>query len=456
MLSWRRLGLCFALAGLLLVTACGEESSHAPFVNCTVGESGCACDVNERCLSDAICRDGLCVSSPDGDSAEQPDAETADGDEAAESDEARVEEEAEAESLEADEESLEREAESDLPSEGEAAENELATEADADAEPEVLAEAEEEVALCPCAASAATYCRDPRNEKPPGLIPDRIVTTLKDNASCKFSVVLYQGSDMIGSYEATGCGALFPNQVLAGLCTLSQAGEGLSLSCSSGSGSSLPYTLGACPAVHCYNLDTDYDESDRNCGGSCTPCGDAQRCNLPGDCRSKHCLEGKCVAAFCSDGIVNGTETCDDKNNNSGDGCDATCQQEVGWLCSGSPSVCAPPCQSKADCPAPLLPLGPCFELACLYHNCAQQALAYGTPTPEQTAGDCRRAICNGFGALTDETDDSDLPVDGKECTEDLCQAGLPSNPPQPSGWPCQQSGGAHCDGSGACVSTRR
>ena len=42
----------------------------------------------------------------------------------------------------------------------------------------------------------------------------------------------------------------------------------------------------------------------------------------------------------CGDGIVDGSEQCDDGNTARGDGCSATCTIESGWTCSGQPSVC--------------------------------------------------------------------------------------------------------------------
>ena len=42
----------------------------------------------------------------------------------------------------------------------------------------------------------------------------------------------------------------------------------------------------------------------------------------------------------CADGIVDGSEQCDDGNTASGDACSATCTIEPGWTCSGQPSVC--------------------------------------------------------------------------------------------------------------------
>jgi polyhydroxybutyrate depolymerase len=44
----------------------------------------------------------------------------------------------------------------------------------------------------------------------------------------------------------------------------------------------------------------------------------------------------------CGDGIVDGGETCDDGNDQAGDGCGATCTVEAGWSCSGVPSSCVP------------------------------------------------------------------------------------------------------------------
>ena len=47
------------------------------------------------------------------------------------------------------------------------------------------------------------------------------------------------------------------------------------------------------------------------------------------------------VAATCGDGLVEGTETCDDGGTTPGDGCSDTCAMESGYQCSGMPSVCA-------------------------------------------------------------------------------------------------------------------
>ena len=46
----------------------------------------------------------------------------------------------------------------------------------------------------------------------------------------------------------------------------------------------------------------------------------------------------------CGDGLRAGAEVCDDGNVVSGDGCDASCAIEVGFTCTGAPSVCLTTC----------------------------------------------------------------------------------------------------------------
>lgn len=44
----------------------------------------------------------------------------------------------------------------------------------------------------------------------------------------------------------------------------------------------------------------------------------------------------------CGDGYVSTNESCDDSNTTSGDGCSSSCNTEIGFRCTGSPSVCIP------------------------------------------------------------------------------------------------------------------
>src|SRR5262249_36273526 len=59
---------------------------------------------------------------------------------------------------------------------------------------------------------------------------------------------------------------------------------------------------------------------------------------------------------------------------------------------------------------------------------------------------------CNGMGAVVVANKNTDLPVDGNQCTSDVCTNGVPSNPPVAMGSVCSQNGGILCDGSGNCV----
>jgi cysteine-rich repeat protein len=50
----------------------------------------------------------------------------------------------------------------------------------------------------------------------------------------------------------------------------------------------------------------------------------------------------------CGNGLIEDSETCDDSNASGSDGCSATCREETGYDCSGSPSVCTPTCGDGA------------------------------------------------------------------------------------------------------------
>ncbi len=75
----------------------------------------------------------------------------------------------------------------------------------------------------------------------------------------------------------------------------------------------------------CVNLQT----SPSNCGA----CGTV--------CASGLCSAGQCVSpSTCGNGAITGTESCDDSNATSGDGCSSSCAIESGWVCQDQPSRC--------------------------------------------------------------------------------------------------------------------
>ena len=54
-----------------------------------------------------------------------------------------------------------------------------------------------------------------------------------------------------------------------------------------------------------------------------------------------------CSATACGDGLVAGAEACDDDNTTPGDGCSATCQLEAGHHCPVPGAACATPAASE-------------------------------------------------------------------------------------------------------------
>ena len=54
--------------------------------------------------------------------------------------------------------------------------------------------------------------------------------------------------------------------------------------------------------------------------------------------------EPSACATHCGDGVIAGNEACDDNGNQDGDGCSANCTLEAGFDCAGEPSACTPKC----------------------------------------------------------------------------------------------------------------
>jgi hypothetical protein len=107
---------------------------------------------------------------------------------------------------------------------------------------------------------------------------------------------------------------------------------------------------------NCNNGIQDGDETDVDCGGSCSAdCGNGQGCDSAEDCIAGVCNDdGTCEPPSCMDGVQNGDETdvdcggecpnqCDD-----GDGCDedADC---VSMNCDEETGMCLPPANNCSD-----------------------------------------------------------------------------------------------------------
>lgn len=90
------------------------------------------------------------------------------------------------------------------------------------------------------------------------------------------------------------------------------------------------FSAGSCELPpQCSNGLRDGDESDVDCGGSCSlHCADGLRCGSKLDCVTGVCSFGVCQAASCTDGIRNGTET----DLDCGGGCMQRCDEGLQCL----------------------------------------------------------------------------------------------------------------------------
>src|SRR6185295_1775645 len=68
-----------------------------------------------------------------------------------------------------------------------------------------------------------------------------------------------------------------------------------------------------CAAPTCSDSQQNGDETDLDCGGSCSGkgagCATGKSCLVAGDCQSGVCDAGKCGAGACTDQLRNGVET---------------------------------------------------------------------------------------------------------------------------------------------------
>lgn len=104
-------------------------------------------------------------------------------------------------------------------------------------------------------------------------------------------------------------------------------------------------------------------------------------------------------------------------------------------------------CIAAADCPGMD---DFCKTRTCTNGMCAFSFTPTGTDLPTgQTSGDCKVRECDNQGNTITSIENTDLPIDGKPCTKDVCTAGVPSNPPEAINTPC--GGGSICNAAGIC-----
>jgi hypothetical protein len=171
-----------------------------------------------------------------------------------------------------------------------------------------------------------------------------------------------------------------------------------------------------------------------------------------GDCHTKQCdgnggivdtiddtdkpNDGKdCTNDVCTNGVPSNT------NKQAGTSCGTNLVCDGNGACVG--------CITAADCGAATS----CKSFTCNAGTCVQNNVASGTVVSNTTVGDCKSDQCDGNGnILVNANDANDKPVDNKQCTDDVCTGGTPSNPNKQAGAPCTENGGTKCDGNGSCV----
>jgi hypothetical protein len=208
-----------------------------------------------------------------------------------------------------------------------------------------------------------------------------------------------------------------------------------------------------CVAASCADKVKNGDETGVDCGGKkCAGCGAGLPCKTGTDCKDGVCdNDGTCIAATCEDKAKNGLETAVDCGGLNCPGClpGHACKSNADCASDHCIAAVCVECLAAAECPATG---GECGTPTCTGHACGFADAAFGTVLKAQIPGDCRKAICDGKGGTARLVDDSDAPVDGRQCTDDRCADGVRTNPPKAAGVPCDEGGGKVCDGAGSCV----
>jgi len=200
--------------------------------------------------------------------------------------------------------------------------------------------------------------------------------------------------------------------------------------------------------------DDDACTSDRCGAAGCTndPIDDqpASTGQLDGDCQVILCVAGALVPTNSDNDVPVDGNVCTDDVCTMGvpsnpDSVPGTMCNEDG-LCDGA-GTCSE-CVSPDDCDQ-LPPDDDCQTRTCESNVCGQVFTDAGIEVDAQAPGDCMLLVCNGSGGVQNQVDDTDVPNDGFECTDDVCDDGMGDNPPLDPGVVC--SAGI-CDGDGACV----
>ena len=106
---------------------------------------------------------------------------------------------------------------------------------------------------------------------------------------------------------------------------------------------------------------------------------------------------------------------------------------------TGGSTTCTAECCDNFDCPTPD---SECVLRLCQSGKCTTAPVDEGVPVSTQSAGDCKKIVCDGAGSTKAVLDAADIPEDQNECTVDKCVSGQPKNTFAPAGQACSQDNG--------------
>ena len=179
--------------------------------------------------------------------------------------------------------------------------------------------------------------------------------------------------------------------------------------------------------------------------------GTAVGTQTPGDCQKLQCDgAGNQVSVADNADVPSNSNQCNQGTCSGGSPVfmaapiNTACNQNGGSYCNGAGACVG--CNSPSQCSGTD---DECKTRTCNAGACGMAFAPSGQPLTTQTAGNCQQLQCDGTGTSTSAIDNGDVPVDGNQCTTDVCTAGVPANPPTAIGSTC--SGGT-CDGEGVCT----
>jgi hypothetical protein len=209
---------------------------------------------------------------------------------------------------------------------------------------------------------------------------------------------------------------------------------------------------GKCGAATCLDGKKNGNETGKDCGGACGKCPAGEPCKADTDCLDAFCEALVCVGPACNDLRQNGDETAVDCGGLLCGGCGLGehCLKHTDCGSGHCSAAACVECILPTDCPGND---DECTSRTCDYSNmCGTSNALFGTIPTTQLPGDCKKIICSGDGGTDLLVANTDVPNDNRQCTQDLCTNGVPSNIPEMPGTPCTEDGGTVCDSTGNCI----